>query len=358
MNRRQMLSLCAGAVPVVAGISCSSWAIAAEPKQSKNPLGVVIHSYGIRGSRPMPPEFTRIDDPLSFVEHCAGLGAAGVQIRIGQRDDAYLAQLREKVARHGMYLEGMIALPKEDADLPRFESELRTSKSAGVTTLRTACLGDRRYERFDTLESFRQFAAQAWASLQLAEPLLKNHKMRLAIENHKDWRIDELLDLLRRLSSEHIGVCIDTGNSISLLEDPLLVVEAYAPFAFTTHFKDMGVAEYDDGFLLSEVPLGQGFLDLPRIAATLRRARPEVRLNLEMITRDPLRIPCLTPRYWATLDRVSGRDLADTLARVRKHKFAGPLPTVGQLDAVERLHTEEANVRRSLRFAQEKLTML
>ena len=61
----------------------------------------------------------------------------------------------------------------------------------------------------------------------------------LAIENHKDWRVDELVDILRRLKSGHVGVCVDFGNSIALLEDPMEVVEAMAPFAFTTHVKDM-----------------------------------------------------------------------------------------------------------------------
>ena len=40
--------------------------------------------------------------------------------------------------------------------------------------------------------------------------------------------------------------------------------------------------------------------------------------NLEMITRDPLKIPVFTPKYWATFDDsvspLPGRDLAKTLA--------------------------------------------
>src|SRR5262249_48971045 len=153
------------------------------------------------------------------------------------------------------------------------------------------------------------------------------------------------------------GICLDTGNSIALLEDPMQVVEAYAPWALTTHFKDMGVAESEDGFLLSEVPLGEGFLDLKRIVETLRRARPEVRINLEMITRDPLRVPCLTPKYWLTLEKVPGRDLAETLAGVRKHKFPRPLATISGLSRTEQLRIEDDNVRRSLQFARENLRL-
>ena len=43
------------------------------------------------------------------------------------------------------------------------------------------------------------------------------------------------------LGSEHVGVCLDTGNNVALLEDPMEVVETLAPLAFTTHIKDMAV---------------------------------------------------------------------------------------------------------------------
>src|SRR6185437_7355223 len=111
---------------------------------------------------------------------------------------------------------------------------------------------------------------------------------------------DELLSLLRKVGSDSLGVCLDTCNSISLLEDPMEVVEALAPRAFTTHFKDMGLDEYREGFLLSEVRFGSGILDLARVVRVLRDARPGIRFNLEMITRDPLKVPCLTQSYWAT----------------------------------------------------------
>jgi 3-oxoisoapionate decarboxylase len=161
--------------------------------------------------------------------------------------------------------------------------------------------------------------------------------------------------MLRRLSSAHVGVTLDTGNSIALLEDPMEVIKAYAPVTFTTHVKDMGVAEYEQGFLLSEVPFGQGILDLKEAVAVLRHARPDVRFNLEMMTRDPLRVPCLTRKYWATFEALPGKHLADTLAMVRAKKFPRPLPTVRQLARAEQVKVEEENVRACLRYARETL---
>jgi hypothetical protein len=117
----------------------------------------------------------------------------------------------------------------------------------------------------------------------------------------------------------------------------------------------MAVAEYADGFLLAEVPLGAGFLDLQRIITTLRKVRPEVRFNLEMITRDPLKVPCLTSKYWATFETLPGRELADALASVRRHAAKQPLQETRALPRSRQLEIESDNVAKSLKYSAETL---
>ncbi len=318
-------------------------------------LGVVQYSYAVRLSADRAAGKPGFSDPIAFLEHCHELGAGGVQIGIGMRDRNYLAGLRKKLEAFGMYLEGTIRLPRDRADSERFTAELHSAREVGAKVLRTVLFGGRRYEQFAGADDFRRAAEQAWQSVTLAEPIVTRHDMLLAIENHKDYRAGELIDLLKRLDSRHVGACVDTGNSIALLENPLEVVRTLAPHALTVHLKDMAVAEYDDGFLLAEVPLGEGFLDLPKMIALLRAARPEIRLNLEMITRDPLRVPCLTDKYWATSTGVPGRDLARTLALVRKHKPSRPLPRISGRTPKEQLAIEEENVRKSMAYAREHL---
>jgi 3-oxoisoapionate decarboxylase len=352
LTRRELLAACAAAVPVLGALAADEKPPAATGKQTG--MGLVLYSYGIRTSaaRDEKPPFS---DPLVFLEHARQAGAAGIQVAVGARDKEYTGKLRARLEATGTYLEGIVRLPQDRGDVERFTAEVQSAKDAGAGVLRTAALSGRRYETFDAAEDFEKFAKRAYESLGLAEPVVARHQVRLAVENHKDWRVGELLDLLKRLGSEHVGVCVDTGNSIALLEDPLEVVETYAPLAFSTHIKDMGVAEYDEGFLLAEVPLGTGFLDLKKMIGVLRAKQPGVRLNLEMITRDPLKVPCLTKKYWATLDSVRGRQLAEALARVRKHAPKEPLPRVSHLPQDKQLAAEEENVRRCLGYAREQL---
>jgi sugar phosphate isomerase/epimerase len=165
----------------------------------------------------------------------------------------------------------------------------------------------------------------------------------------------ERASLVRRTSSEYFGVCLDTGNNLSLLDSPAELVRELAPYAVTTHFKDMAVAECSAGFLLSEVPLGTGMLNLPEIVSTISRARPRTHINLEMITRDPLKVPCLTDKYWATFPSRNGLYLARTLTLVRAHKPAQELPEVSALARSQRATVEEENVKQCLAYARGSL---
>ena len=101
--------------------------------------------------------------------------------------------------------------------------------------------------------------------------------------------------------------------------------------------------------------LGEGFLDLPKKVGILRGANPQLAFSLELITRDPLKIPCLTEKYWATFEGVSGRDLARTLRTVRAGASAEPLPRVSQLSAEEQIAREQQNVEKSLSYARDHL---
>jgi sugar phosphate isomerase/epimerase len=322
----------------------------------ENRIGICTYSYGIhwkaaRDGRARSP----FRDIPGFIDYCHEIGAGGVQIGLAAGEAEVAPKIRAKIEQLEMYFEGIASLPKDESDVERFETEIRGLKEAGATVVRTACLSGRRYETFDSAEAFREFDGKSWRSLTLAEPVAKKHRVHLAVENHKDWRAAELAERLRRLGGEFVGACVDTGNNIALLEDPMQVVETLAPFAVSTHIKDMAAREYEEGFLLSEVPLGTGFLDLKRMVSTLVRANPKIQFNLEMITRDPLKIPCLTERYWATMPDISGSRLAATLAAVRRSPVKTPLPAITGLGVERQLAIEDENARASVTFARERL---
>jgi 3-oxoisoapionate decarboxylase len=321
-----------------------------------NPMGIVVHSYASRWNpKEKSQKYPGFLNAIDLMEHCHQIGAAGIQVVVREWTTDFAKKVRERSEKLALYIEGSISMPGKTADVAEFESDVIRAKEAGVKIIRTVCSPGRRYEVFHSFASFQEAKTNALTSLQLAEPVLRKHKIKLAVENHKDWRASELVDIIKKLHSEWIGVTLDFGNSIALMEDPMEVVQTLAPYLFTTHVKDMGLDEYEDGFLLSEVPLGTGMLDLPKIIATCRQYNSNTTYNLEMITRDPLEIPCLKDDYWVTFEGVHGSELARTLRMVRENRFKPSLPKVSHLSADERLGKEEENILACLTFSKARL---
>lgn len=291
-------------------------------------------------------------DALEFLARCHALGAAGIQAPL----NGDLQQLRARAEQWGMYVEGMVPLPAAGATAA-FEKSIQDAKAAGALCVRAGALSGRRYESFASLADWTKFVSDSQRRIEAALPILDKYKMPLALENHKDWTADEMVALLKAHSSEYLGVCLDFGNNIALLDDPMNVAEMLAPFTLATHVKDMGVEWYNDGFLLSEMVLGQGFLDLPRMLALVRRARPATRFSLEMITRDPLQVPCLSEKYWIPFPDRNGVFLARTMQLVQKYKSAKALPRISGLSREAQLQAEQENVRASMEYAREKLKL-
>jgi 3-oxoisoapionate decarboxylase len=315
-------------------------------------IGIGQHSYS--PATWQPNAGGKFNNALTFLEYANSIGASGVQVAIKPDEQPNAAKIRARCDELNAYFEGNVVIPKSDGEVEAFDSHIAAIKTAGGTIARTACLSGRRYETFKSLEEFNDFKAISIKALTRAERIVRKHKIKLAVENHKDWLAEEHVAILRGLSSEWIGALIDTGNNIALLENPYEHIEALAPFAFSSHLKDMAVQEYEHGFLLSEVPLASGYLDIPKIVSLLRKANPQIRLNLEMITRDPLKIPCLDQKYYATFENRTAAPLAQTIRNVKSHPAAA-LPQTTGLTAPERIALEDRYVRESITWANGKL---
>ena len=332
MNRRTFLASAAGAV-----------ASAAAPS-ARTAMGFSPDCFVIaRPSRSV----------LDYLQYAYEHGAGGAQGYLASLEPDYIRQVRERAEKLGMYLE--ITLPLPGPDPAEFERTVKAAKEAGARCLRSVCLVGRRYETFASLTDWSAFIKESKAKLARAVPVLERNRMRLGLENHKDWTIDQMVPLLKEYNTEYLGACIDWGNNLSLLDDPMEVVERLAPFAMNAHMKDMAVEEYADGFYLAEVPLGQGMLPLRKMVDTMLAARPDMRFSLDMLTRNPLLIPCLTEKYWATFNERNGVFLARTLRMVRANKPRKPLVWVDKLAAAERLQFEQDNIRQCVDYARDDL---
>lgn len=345
MTRRSFLNaLAAAGAAAHSSAACNSFHAAQTPPRTS--MGVNIYSFGFGQHG---------KSTLEFLDYCAGLGAGGIQAELSSLDPDYIQKVRERAEKLEMYLEVITGLPKDDT--AAFERNVQAAKSVGAICIRSACLSGRRYETFSSLDDWNHFVSDSKAKIARALPILEKYQMPMGIENHKDWTTDELAALMKEHSSEYLGVCLDTGNNISLLDDPMDVVTQLAPYAVCTHIKDMAVKENAEGFLLAEVPMGSGMLDMRAIAGTIAKARPRTKFTLEMITRNPLRIPCLTEKYWTTFPQRNGAVLARSLTMVRGNPPRSPLPEPESMEPSARRQLEEDNVKQCLAYASSVLLL-
>lgn len=358
LTRREVLAM-VGAAPAWSAIKPSvaradvPGTVFAAAAQSAPRMGGTPSAFGAR-SRGGRGGGQRFD----MIEHCHTIGLAGVQTNPPSTDPAEIKKFRQRLESYNMHLVCDPRLPRQDSDVAAFETQVRAYKEAGAVVFHAAMTG-RRYEDFDALEPFRQMFEQAKQTVQRAEPILRKHQIKLAIENHKGWRAAEQAAWMKSLGSEWVGVCLDFGNNLSLCEDPMETARTLLPYTFYGHIKDMAVEEYEDGFLLSEVGLGDGIVDLKQIVQMLRQKDPNMIINLEMITRDPLRIPVYTPKYWATFDDsyspLPGRDLSKVLALVKRNPPKKPLPRTTGLSPEAQMKLEDDLNQQCVTYARQNL---
>ena len=346
-TRRDFLMTGAGAAIAA---TMSSEALA-QPLPPKSPMGIAsaamgMHSDGLGVAKPLR------GDSLAYVEYCRSLGAGGLQFS----PTGDLKRVRRRMEQLGMFFEGNARLPaKLTDDTAEFVKSLQECKDMGGTIVRSVSrapqgTSGRRYEGFKSVADFDAWQKEANAIVLKVLPIAEKMRVKLALENHKDRMVDDHAAFLKATSSEYLGSLIDPGNNISFMEQPEETVSKLAPYVLACSLKDMGVAPYEDGFLLSEMPIGEGGTDQKALWDIMKKANPKLNPIEEIITRDPLKVPIFLPSYSAAFPPRPASDLAKHFAWVKSK--AQKLPYVSQLSPAEQLAAEESNHRKTLDWAR------
>ncbi|MGH2371789.1 MAG: sugar phosphate isomerase/epimerase family protein [Chloroflexota bacterium] len=137
-------------------------------------------------------------------------------------------------------------------------------------------------------EQLNRFAA----ALRRLAPVAEAGGIRLAVENHADYRGYELAGVLEQVASPAVGARLDTGNPYTVIEEPLAAAEALAKYTCATHVKDQ-IVESEPGnrglqgglLALRNCVLGEGHVELERIVPLLVEQGPlgkDLALTLEV----------------------------------------------------------------------------
>jgi sugar phosphate isomerase/epimerase len=192
-------------------------------------------------------------------------------------DNLPLHALTDSEARDLLFRAGQLGIQLEvgtrGIDPIHLRTYLGLAQQFGSPLLRTV---------IDTAD-YQPSVDEAVSMLGTALPDFERTNVRLAIENHDRFTIREFLDILQRLDSPHIGICLDTVNSFGALEGPEVVVDSLAPWTVSLHVKEFSIRRVDHqmGFVIEGCPAGQGRLDIPWLLSRLKEAGRDPNAILE-----------------------------------------------------------------------------
>jgi len=286
-------------------------------------------------------------------------------------EPAYLQKVKDYAARLGISVEtGMGSICPSAATFNRNATDpaayvlrgLQASKVVGSTIMR-CYLGDSQDRRGkipieghieNTVKLLKALRSQA---LELG--------VKFAIENHSgDLLARELKTLITAAGTDFVGACLDTGNPVWTIEDPLLTMEVLAPLAITTHMRDSVVYEHPRGAAVQWVAMGDGSIDFKPVMTLYRQFCPRVAFQLEVITGGGPRImPYFEPDFWLAYPKTPAGDFARFVNLAKKgHPLMAPMLIAGgrggsqppEYQAALRVQ-QRVDLERSLEYAREVL---
>ena len=152
-------------------------------------------------------------------------------------------------------------------------SSMRAAKDLGCRIVRVVC-GDQDPWSDDPDVRLRQ-VNQLRAPLETITREAERLDLVVAVENHVDRTIADVLGLVSPIGSENLGICLDVGNAMRVGDDPVSAVETALRWIVMTHLRDLRVIDAsrgDPGAWWPCVALGEGDLDVPGILAALASA--------------------------------------------------------------------------------------
>jgi sugar phosphate isomerase/epimerase len=325
------------------------------------PIRLGFDSYSIR-------DFRWRD--IQLLDYAASLKLDTIQISglsdYESLEPAHLAKVKDHAERVGVTIDAGVGCicplssgwyPKDGTPADLLRKGLRVAKAVGADSVR--CYMGGRGDR-PKLDQCMEATIQALRSVR-SEAL--DSGVRIAIENHAgDMQAREVKALIEAAGKDFVGSCLDTGNPMWVVEDPLVTLEILGPYVVTTHIRDSAVFEHPRGAAAQWVALGDGSVDFHRFVDLYRKLCPKAAMQLEIITgRPPAVLAYLEPDFWDVFRHMPAWEFARFVALAKSgHPYLGPMVIGGaakQPPVIEAALKEQqrTDLERSLEYAKKTL---
>ncbi|RPI10268.1 MAG: sugar phosphate isomerase/epimerase, partial [Acidobacteriales bacterium] len=307
MNRRSLLSTIAAQPPVGLKLGLDTY---------------VVRPFGWKA-------FELLDYAARVRLDAIQLGSSDLE----SQDPAYLKKVREHAERLGISIDAAIGgvcptssmwVPSNGDPTTYLLLGLRQAHALGSTNLHVYLGGGS--ERTGPIPLERHIE-ETVKSLRSVRSQSMDLNVKIAVENHGDLQAWEMKTLVEEAGKEFVGVCLDSGNSVAVIEDPMLTLEMLGPYVLTTHIRDSVVYEVPSGIAYQWVALGDGSIDFQTFFRRYRELCPQASVQLEILTGSPPRLlPYTEPGFWKAYPKARAHEFARFVALAKKgHPFMGSM---------------------------------
>ncbi len=257
-----------------------------------------------------PHPLSSIDLMNSAVE----LGLAGVEIPFRPGTDPPIETLKEEAQARNLKIvtDTMVVL---EAEYERWRKLLEDSHFLGAKVVRTLLSGILCGDRRNFPGGWEVHLVSCAERLKAILPIAEDLELCLAIENHQDATTEDLLRL-HEMTDYHpnFGVVLDTGNPLSVGQDPVETTHKLSHLIRHLHLKDYTIHYAPEGYRLVRCANGDGVINFPAILQIVRENGHELFPGIEIAAQQTRTIPILEETWW---DCFPTRDTKNLLPALR-----------------------------------------
>jgi sugar phosphate isomerase/epimerase len=236
-----------------------------------------------------------------LIERSAQLGLQVIHGGIRPwREPAYLDKIKGLLEKHRLEMMPAIGanlIEGGDATAKSVDAAceaLRNYQGFGGIRVSKFCTSPMIHSRFTTEPPLDEQLARITERVKPIAKAAEETGIVLAFENHLDYRVRELVQVIEAVGSPNLRLLFDTGNTLTVCEDPVDAALEGAKYTALVHLKDLRVHPWTPGrefvSVMYAAPLGRGHVNNKRIVEIMQQQAPDPKslcLSLEMMPVPP-----------------------------------------------------------------------
>ena len=292
--------------------------------------------------------------PVQFLDYLGSIKLTWAMISLPAAvvgDEAAIRQIREHADRLGIKLQlahGSVCPSSRsfNAQLGTVEDQvtraLKASQIFGARCMRCILGGDPERPQIE------MHIDNMVKAIRPLRSRIADSGVKLAVENHGgDLQAREMKMMVEAVGRDVMGVCLDSGNPVWMLEDPHMTLEMLIPYAETCHVRDSAIWKTPEGIAVRWVNMGDGNVDIDGWIRKFIQAKPGLPIIFENLVSARPRVHAIYDAgFWDNWRHMPASEFSRflTLADKGTPKPAVPLPA-GKTAGQQRIEDLETCVR-------------